>query len=104
MIREKLLTASHRVRNSPVLRQSVARMKPKKTVWGFLGIVVFFFVPEIVAFGWGADITAYARTQMLLAPSASLATWYEGLILLFQEGGSWVNLAIGSAFLVWFFF
>lgn len=104
MIKDKLQTATHRVRNNPVLRQSVARMKPRRTIWGFLGVILFFFVPEILAFGWGAEITDYARQQMLLAPSEPLATWYEGLILLFKDGGSWFNLAVGFVFLIWLFY
>jgi len=91
------------MKQNPVLRRSVAQMKPKKTVWGFLGVVLFFIAPEIVAFVWGADITAYARAQMLLPPDEPAATWYEGLIYLFDEGGSWLNLGIGFAFLGWLF-
>ena len=79
-------------------------MKPQKSIWGFLGVVLFFIVPEIIAFIWGADITAYAHEQMLHAPAEPLATWYEGLVMLFEEGGSWVNLGLGFAFLVWLFF
>ena len=104
MIREKIQTAVSRAKNNPALRRGVAQMKPKKTLWGFLGVVLFFIAPEIVAFVWGADITAYAHAQMLEAPAEPLATWYELLVLLFEDGGSWVNLGLGFAFLVWLFF
>ena len=104
MFKEKVQTAVYRVRNNPALRRSFAQMKPKKTVWGFLGVVLFFIAPEIVAFVWGADITAYAHAQMLPAPSEPLATWYEALIYLFKDGGSWVNLIFGFVFLAWLFF
>jgi len=103
-MREKVRILAFRMRNNPVLRRSVAQMKPQKTVWGFLGVVLFFIAPEIVAFIWGADITAYAHTQMLQVPAEPLATWYEGLVMLFEDGGSWVNLGLGFAFLVWLFF
>jgi len=79
-------------------------MKPQKSVWGFFGVVLFFIVPEVIAFLWGADITAYAHAQMLLVPSEPLAMWYEALIYLFEEGGSWFNLALGFAFLAWLFY
>ncbi|MEJ2468930.1 MAG: hypothetical protein P8Y65_08675 [Campylobacterales bacterium] len=103
-MRERLQIAAYRIRNNPVLRRSFAQMKPKKTVWGFLGVVLFFIAPEIVAFVWGARITAYAHEQMLLVPSEPLATWYETLIWIFEPGGSWVNLILGFAFLAWLFF
>jgi CDP-diglyceride synthetase len=103
-MKRKFQTAVSRARNNPVLRRTATQIKPKKTVWGFLGVVLFFIVPEIVAFIWGADITAYAHAQMLQAPSQLMATWYEALIMLFEDGGSWVNLAIGFAFLLWLFF
>ncbi len=103
MIREKIQTVAYRVKQNPVLRRSVAQMKPKKTIWGFLGVVFFFIVPEIIAFIWGADITDYAHAQMLHAPAEPAATWFEGLIMLFEDGGSWINLGIGFAFLVWLF-
>lgn len=92
------------MRNNPALRHSMAKMKPQKTLWGFLGVILFFIAPEIVAFVWGAEITAHAREQLLLAPAEPIATWYEALIYLFEEGGSWTNLAIGFAFLAWLFF
>jgi len=103
MLKQKIQTAVLRAKNHPALRRGVAQMKPKKTVWGFLGVVLFFIVPEIVAFVWGAEITAYAHEQMLLVPPEPLATWYEALIYLFEDGGSWVNLGIGFAFLGWLF-
>jgi hypothetical protein len=104
MLKQKIQTAVYRARNNPALRRSMAQMKPKKTIWGFLGVVLFFIAPEIVAFIWGADITAYGHRQLLLVPSEPLATWYEALIYLFEDGGSWVNLGFGFAFLVWLFF
>ena len=104
MFREKVHTAVYRARNNPVLRRTVAQMKPKKSIWGFLGVVLFFIAPEIVAFVWGAQITAFAHAQMLHAPAESLATWYELLVMLFEDGGSWINLGLGFAFLVWLFF
>jgi hypothetical protein len=104
MIKEKLQTGAKRIGSNPAVRRSIASMKPKKSIWGFLGVVLFFIVPEIVAFIWGADITAYAHRQMLEAPAGAAATWYELLVMLFEDGGSWINLAIGFALLVWLFF
>lgn len=103
-MRKKLHAKAKAIANDPRLRNSVTQMKPKKTVWEFLGVVLFFIVPEIVAFIWGAQITHYAHAQMLNTSSPLLTTWYEALVMLFEDGGSWVNLGIGIALLVWFFF
>lgn len=103
-MRKKLQAKAKTIVENPRVRHSVAQMKPKKTVWGFLGVVLFFIAPEIVAFVWGADITAYAHVQLLLGPVEPLASWYTSLIWIFEDGGSWINLAIGIALLIWLFF
>ncbi|MBU1642271.1 hypothetical protein KKE54_02830, partial [bacterium] len=79
-------------------------MKPAKTLWGFFGVLFFFIVPELIGFIWGADITGYAQSELLTATSAVQQQYYDLLIMLFDEGGSWVNLAIGMALLIWLFF
>ena len=92
------------IRSSPVLQRAFTQMKPKKSIWGFLGVVLFFIAPEIVAFIWGAEITRYARVQLLQTFTQPLETWYELLIMMFKDGGSWVNLGLGFVFLAWLFF
>jgi len=104
-MKQKIRSKARQIAENPVVRKSVRSMKPAKTIWGFLGVVLFFILPEIVAFIWGADITAYAHAQMLKPPESEMeALWYEALIMLFEDGGSWINLAIGFAFLVWLFY
>jgi hypothetical protein len=104
MIREKVQIAVYRARNNPVLQRAFVQMKPKKTIWGFLGVVLFFIAPEIVAFIWGAHITTYAHMQLLTQTAQPMETWYELLIMMFKDGGSWVNLGLGFVFLAWLFF
>ncbi len=104
-MKQKLQNKARQIASHPKVRQSVRQMKPAKTVWGFLGVVFFFIAPEIVAFIWGADITAYAHAQMLKPPSTEFeALWYEGLIMMFEDGGSWLNLGIGFGLLAWLFY
>jgi hypothetical protein len=91
------------IATSPKTKQALASMKPTRSIWGFLGVIVFFIVPEIIAFIWGLEITAYA-SQALPHSSGAQALYYEALIMLFESGGSWINLAIGFALLVWLFF
>lgn len=79
-------------------------MKPEKNFWGIGGVVLFFIVPEIVAYMWGADITVYAKNELLSAPDFLEEKYYELLVMLFEEGMSYLNLAIGIALLVWLYF
>lgn len=79
-------------------------MKPEKTLWGFFGIILFFIVPEIIAFIWGSDITAYANKELLFATALFDRQYYELLVMLFKDGGSWFNLTLGIILLIWLFF
>jgi hypothetical protein len=101
----------HKIRNKikqitqhPATKKALVSLKPEKSVWGFLGIVLFLIVPEIIAFVWGVEITAFANAQLLLNPSMFEKQYYDLLVMLFKDGGSWFNLAIGAALLIWFFF
>jgi len=89
---------------NPKTAQALKSMKPEKSVWGFLGIVLFLIVPEIIAFIYGVEITAYAKNALTLSPAWYEKYYFDFLVMLFEEGGSWVNLAIATALLVWFFF
>ncbi len=104
LMKRKLQDKARRIAQNPVIRQSVRQMKPHKSVWGLFGIVVFFFVPEIIAFAWGADITAWATHRLAFAGSDADSLFYRTLVYLFEDGGSWLNIGIGIAFLVWWFY
>lgn len=79
-------------------------MKPQKTIWGILGVVLFFIAPEIVAYFWAADIVQYAQNGLSLHPDILEKLNYEMLIKLFDDGVSWFNLGFGVVLLVWLFF
>ena len=102
-MKEMLHAKVKQVRTNPAVGNAVKSMKPDRNVWGFLGVVLFFIVPEIIAFIWGGQITSYAQENLAHA-SSSWTMYYEALVFLFEEGGSWINLLIGVAFLVWLFF
>lgn len=104
IMKQKLKTKAKQFAESPQTKKAVKSLKPDKTIWGFLGVVLFFIVPEIIAFVWGIEITAYAKEHLALASSTPETYYYEGLIMLFEEGGSWINLGIGVALLVWLFY
>lgn len=102
-MKQKLHAKATQIAQSPATKKALIAMKPEKSVWGFLGIVLFLIVPEIIAFIWGAEITAYAKEALLHAGGVE-KYYFDFLVMMFEEGGSWVNLAIAAALLVWFFF
>jgi len=79
-------------------------MKPEKNLWGIGGVILFMIVPEIIAYIWGADITQYAQNSLLNTQDFLETKYYELLVMLFEDGVSYLNLAIGIALLVWLFF
>lgn len=103
-MKEKITIKAKQLAQNPATRNVLHSMKPAKTVWGFLGVVLFFIFPEIVAFIWGADITRYAQNELLVATSVPEQQYYQLLEMMFKEGGSWINLGIGMALLIWLFF
>jgi hypothetical protein len=103
-MKHKIKTKIKKIAQHPTTQKALVSLKPEKSVWGFLGIVLFLIVPEIIAFIWGVEITAFAKAQALLTPSFFEEQYYNLLLMLFEEGGSWLNLAIGAALLIWFFF
>jgi hypothetical protein len=79
-------------------------MKPQKSIWGFLGVLLFFIAPEIIAFIYGSDITSFCESKLndKTIPYSEYYL-YENLEMLLGEG-SYLNLAIGVIFLIWLFF
>jgi protoporphyrinogen oxidase len=103
-MKNKLKTKVKQLAEKPAAKEAVKSLKPAKTIWGFLGVVLFFIAPEIIAFVWGTEITAYAHEHLASSSSTAASYYYEGLVMLFEDGGSWINLFIGFALLVWLFY
>ena len=100
----RLKAKVRKIAGHPATKKALTSLKPEKSVWGFLGLILFLIVPEVIAFIWGIEITAFAKAQLLLNPSLLEKQYYDMLVLLFEDGGSWFNLGIGAALLIWFFF
>ena len=100
----KIKTNTQKVVKNPAVRKSISSMKPDRNIWGFLGVVVFFIVPEIVAYFWSDNIVLYATEALNKQTSSFSSYYYDGLVLLFEDGISWFNLAFGFALLIWLFF
>jgi len=103
-MRHKIKAKAQQLAQNPKTKKALLSMKPEKSVWGFLGIVLFLIVPEVIAFIWGVNIASYAQNELLLTTSMIEQQYYKLLIMLFEEGGSWINLGIGVALLLWLFF
>ncbi|OHD89117.1 hypothetical protein [Sulfuricurvum sp. RIFCSPLOWO2_12_FULL_43_24] len=103
-MKQKLFNKARQFAHHPKTAQALKSMKPEKSVWGFLGIVLFLIVPEIIAFIYGAPITAYAKDALSHSPAWYEKYYFDFLLMMFEEGGSWFNLAIATALLIWFFF
>ncbi len=88
---------------NPHTQKALHTLKPEKSFWGIIGVIFFFIFPEIIAFIWGDDITVYAKASLMIASSGIEKQYYELLILLFEEGGSWFNLGLGFVLLIWLF-
>jgi len=86
-----------------ILAETTKQLKPTKSFWGISSVILIFIVPEIVAFIWGGDITEFANTQLLTPLPLEEEYMYKGLKFLFAEG-SWFNLIMGLAILIWAFF
>ncbi len=101
MIKHTIKVKAQQIAHNPLTQKALYSMKPEKSLWGFLGVLLFFIVPEVIAFTWGSDITSYAKTGLLTATSFIERQYYELLVMLFEEGGSWINIAIAAALLIW---
>lgn len=103
-MKAKITAKVQQLKDDPKVAHAISSIKPEKNIWGFLGVIVFFILPEVIAFFWAGEITAYAQGALAQSTtSAPLSYYYEGLILLFEEGVSWVNLFMGIALLFWLF-
>lgn len=103
-MKNKLVQKARQISSDPRTKQAVLSLKPERTIWGFIGVTVFFILPEIVAFIWGVQITAFAIEGAMHAAVLPEKYMYELLRMMFEDGGSFVNLALGIALLVWLFY
>ncbi len=103
-MRDKIKEKAQAIAQNPNTKKALQSMKPEKNFWGIGGVILFFIVPEFIAYIWGADITAYAKNELLSSSGFLKQNYYELLVMLFEDGMSYLNLAIGIALLLWLFF
>ncbi len=86
--------------NQEKLKRLKDQLKPGRSYFALAGIVLFFFLPEIAAFLYGDAIKAFFQ-----AKEASSVGFYKTLYNQLESLGevSYLNIALGVAFSVWFF-
>jgi len=100
-MKEKLKKIQTKIDNDPKLKEAVERMKPQKNIWGILGIVVFFFLPELTTYVWQDELIHWAHTHSITEPLEIQRWLYTQLEDMFRSGVSYFNLIIGSLLLLW---
>ncbi len=79
----------------------MASIKPKKTVWGILGIILFFFLPELITYLWQDELVSWTHEHTLTEPLEMQRMVYGQLESMFRSGVSWINLGLGTLLLLW---
>ena len=86
-----------------LLIETLKKVKPTKSFWGIFSVIMIFITPEIIAFIWGADIKSFTDAKVSTPLPLEEELLYKALGELLGEG-SWLNLIIGIAILIWAFF
>ncbi len=102
-MKKRIKTAVESAVKNPVFQKSAQSLKPNRSIWGLLGILLFFIVPELIGFIWGEEIAVWAHAKTVTEPTEMERNLYWVLEKLFEDGGSWVNMGIGILLLVWLF-
>ena len=102
-MKEKIKAIQKKIEKDPKFKQVSDSIKPKKGIWGIVGIVLFFFVPEVITFIWQDELINWAHLHSITEPLAMQRWLYTELEEMFASGVSWLNLVIGSLLLLWLF-
>ena len=101
-MKKRLKEIQNRVKNDPEFQKKLQEMKPKRTLWGFLFILLFFFVPEVVNYLWGLEINEWIADWVHQAPPSPLV---DSLLWLSEKSFdgelSLLNIGLGFAVLYW---
>jgi len=100
-MREKIKKIQNRIDQDPKLKEAVTRIKPKKTLWGIAGIILFFFVPELLTYIWQDELISWAHEHGITEPLSMQRWLYGKLEAMFISGVSWLNITLGVLLLLW---
>jgi len=100
-MKQKLNKIYKKMQNDDKLKKVADSIRPQRTIWGIIGTVVFFFIPEIVVYIWQSELVNWAHSRSITEPIALSRMLYVQLEEMFASGVSWVNIGIGIVLLVW---
>jgi uncharacterized membrane protein len=100
-MKEKIKEIQQRIESDPKLKEAVEKIKPKKNIWGILGIILFFFLPEMITYIWQNELIHWAHMHSISEASSALRMLYGQLEEMFISGVSWLNISIGVLLLLW---
>ena len=100
-MKEKIKEIQSRIDSDPKLKEAVEKIKPKKSILGILGIVIFFFLPELIIYVWQDELSSWAHLHSITEPLTVQRWVYTKLEKMFTSGVSWLNIGLGVLFLVW---
>jgi len=103
-MKEKIKNIQENLKNNPKFQEQMQKMKPKRTIWGFLGVILLFFVPEFLNYFYHNEINNWILDYAQNAPNQKMG---DMLIWLSQKSFdgelSYLNIGLGVAFLIWLF-
>jgi 2-hydroxy-3-keto-5-methylthiopentenyl-1-phosphate phosphatase len=100
-MKEKLKKIQTKIESDPKLKEAVERIKPQKNIWGILGIITFFFLPELITYIWKDELIAWAHAHSI-TEALEMQRWlYKQLEEMFASGVSYLNLTLGALLLFW---
>ena len=72
-MKHKIKAKAQQLAQNPKTKKALLSMKPEKSLWGFVGIVLFFIAPEIIAFIWGDPILPLTHKASCCSPPLRLS-------------------------------
>ncbi len=100
-MKDKIKKIQNRIDNDPKLKETISSIKPQKTFWGIMGIILFFFLPELITYIWQPELVNWFHSHSL-TERLSIQRWlckqFEDM---FASGVSWFNITFGMVMLFW---
>jgi CDP-diglyceride synthetase len=103
-MKDKIKEIQENLQNNPKFQEQMQKIKPKRTIWGFLGVILFFFVPEFLNYFYHNEINAWIINYAQNAPNKEMGDMLIWLSKKTFDGElSYINISLGFAFLFWLF-
>lgn len=92
------------IKEDPNFQKSLQKIKPMKSLWGVLGVIVFFFLPEVLVVYWSEEMLAWINVFLQDKPQnqmTSLLRWLGEQVFTGRVG--FLNIGFGLVLLLWIF-